>query len=102
MNHVPTSLKVKPGLLVNAHEAFEHILSEKFPSFEHVGSPPATEKLLDQDTVTVERPDRNVSVPSVDDSWMDGLSAVEVIRQYGIDPNVILTPDGQLETPNGE
>jgi hypothetical protein len=33
---------------------------------------------------------------------MDGLSAAEIIRQYGIDPNAILTPDGKLETPDGE
>jgi hypothetical protein len=32
---------------------------------------------------------------------MNGLSAVHVIRQFGIDPNVILTPEGKLETPEG-
>ena len=93
---------MKPELLLKAHDAFEHLLSVKFPSFEHVGSPPATDKFLDQHTVTVERLGRNISVPSVDESWMDGVSAAEVIRQYGIDPNVILTPAVKFETPDGE
>ena len=30
----------------------------------------------------MERPGRNLSVPSVDESWMDGLSAADVLRQY--------------------
>ena len=41
--------------------------------------------------MTVERPGRNVSVPNAGESWMDGLSAADVIRQYGSDPNCILT-----------
>ena len=93
---------MKPELLFNAHDAFEHILSVKFPSFEHVGSPPATDKFLDDITVTIELPGRNVGVPGADESWMDGLSAAEVIRQYGIVPNVILTPEGKFETPSRE
>jgi hypothetical protein len=86
---LPTSLKVKPELILNAHDAFEHIVSVKFPLFEHVGSPPATEKFLDKTTVTIEQLGRNVSVPGADESWMDGLSAAEVIRQYGMDPNAM-------------
>jgi hypothetical protein len=85
---LPTSLKVKPELLYNAHDAFEHILSVKFPSFEHVGSPPTTEKFLDKNTVAVERPGGTMSVPGADECWMDGLSAAEVVQQYGMDPNV--------------
>ena len=76
-------------------------MSVKFPSLEHIGSPPATDKFLDGTTVTIERLGRNGSVPGDDESWMDGLSAAEVIRQYGMDPNVFLTPEGKLETPNG-
>ena len=49
----------------------------------------------------LEKPGRSVSVLGPDESWMDGLSAVGVIRQFGIDPNVILTPEGKLETPEG-
>ena len=78
-------MRTKPELLVNAHEAYQHILSVKFPSFEHVGSPPPTDKFLDKITVTIEPPGRNVSVPGADESWMDDLSAVEVLEQYGFD-----------------
>jgi hypothetical protein len=63
------------------------------------GSPPITEKLLDKNTVTVERPGGNVSVPGADESWMDGLPAAEVIQQYGFDPNVSLTSEGKFELP---
>ena len=42
-----------------------------------------------------------MSVPGPDDSWMDGLSAVDVIRQFGVDAND-LTPEGKLETPEGD
>ena len=79
---LPTSLKVRPELLFNAHEAYEHILYVKFPSFEHIGSPPTNEKLLDKTTVSIELPGRNVSVPGADESWMDDLSAAEVIQQW--------------------
>jgi DNA repair protein RecO (recombination protein O) len=82
---------------VNAHEAYQHILSVRFPSFEHVGSPPPTEKFLDKTTVTIEPPGRNVSVPGADESWMDDLSAVEALQPYGFDPIVIMTSDGKLE-----
>ena len=93
---------MKPELFVNAHHACERIHTVKLPSLELVGSRPATYKCLDQSTVTMERPSRNVSVPGADESWMDGLSAGDVIRQYGIDPNVSLTPEGKIETPSGE
>ena len=93
---------MKPELLVNAHDTFELSLSVKCPSFEHVVSPPATDIFLIQNTVTVEDSGRNVKVPSADESWMDGLSAADVIRQYGIDPNFILTLAGEFETPSGE
>ncbi len=46
-------------------------------------------KLLDSDAVVVERHGRNVSVPRPDDNWMEGLSATDVIRQFGIDPTAI-------------
>jgi hypothetical protein len=32
---------------------------------------------------------------------MDGLSAVGVICQFGFDPNTTLTPEGKLETFEG-
>jgi hypothetical protein len=98
---LPTSLRTKPELLVDAHEAYQHILSVKFPSFEHVGSPPPTDKFLDKTTVTIEPPGRNVSVSGADESWMGDLSAAEVLQQYGYDPNVILTSEGKLVLPDG-
>ena len=36
------------------------------------------------------------------DQWMEGLSAAELLRQFGIDPDVRVTPDGKLLTPEGE
>ena len=87
---------------MNAHDAFENILLMKIPSCEHIGSPPAASKLLDSSTAVVEKPGRSVSVPGPDDSWMDGLSAVDVIRQFGLDPNAVLTPEGKLETSERE
>ena len=74
----------------------------KFPSFEHVGSLPATSKFLDSSVVVVEKLARSVGFPGPDESWMDGLSAADVIRQFGIDPNAILTPEGKLGTPEGD
>ena len=43
-----------------------------------------------------------MSVPGPDESWMDGLSAVDVFRQFGFDPNVILTPEGRLKLLDGD
>ena len=80
---------------------FEHIICAKFPSFEHVGSPPPTDKFLDKTTVAIEPPGRNVSVPGADESWMDDLSAAEVLQQYDYNPNVILTSEGKLVLPDG-
>ena len=50
----------------------------------------------------MERLGRNVSVPGAYEIWMDSLSAVGVVLQYGIDPNVALTPEGKFEIPGGE
>ena len=83
---LPTSVTVMHELLVNAHDAFANIWSVKFPSFEHIGFPPATSKFLDSSSVVVERLGRSVSVPGPDNSWMDGLFAADIIRQFGIDP----------------
>ena len=76
-------------------------MSVKFPSIEHIGSPPTTDKFLDNTTVSIEPPGRNVSVPGAGESWMDGLSAAEVFQQYGMGPNVMLTYAGKFAMPNG-
>ena len=52
--------------------------------------------------MTVERRGQNVSVLGPEyDSWMGGLSAADVIRKFGVDPNVILTLDGLLTILEG-
>ena len=33
---------------------------------------------------------------------MERISAAELLMQFGIDPNVVITPDGKLHTPEGE
>ena len=38
---------------------------------------------------------------SGDDDWMEGLSAADAIRQFGVDPNAVLSSDGILRTPGG-
>ena len=44
----------------------------------------------------------NTSVPiKEDDQWMECSSAAGVIRQFGIDPNVVLSRSGILLTPEG-
>ena len=73
---------------MDAHDAFENMLSVKFPSFEHVGSPPATDKFLVESTVTVSRPSRNMSVPGPDESW-EVFFAADVIRRLGLDPSIV-------------
>ena len=80
---MPTSIAVRQSLFVHAHDAVENSLSVTCQSFEHLGSPPATANFLDSSAVKVEKLGRNVSVPGPDDSWMDGLSAADTIRQYG-------------------
>ena len=62
---------------------------------------PRPKSSLNKTTVTIESPGRSVSVPGADESWMDNLSAAEVLQQYGYDPNVILTSEGKLVLPDG-
>ena len=33
--------------------------------------------------------------------WSDGLPVVDVMRQFGIDPNAVMTTEGKLQTPDG-
>ena len=82
----------------------KHISTFYRRSFHHSStsdSPPPTEKFLDKTAVTIEHSGRNVGVPSTDESWMDNLSAAEVVQQYGFDPHVILTSQGRLALPDG-
>ena len=54
------------------------------------------------DTVALARQDQNVSVLGIeDDHWMDGLSAADVMRQFGLDPNVVISLEGKMLTPEG-
>ena len=33
---------------------------------------------------------------------MEGLSAAELLMQFGIDPHVVIFPDGKVRTPEGD
>ena len=68
-----------------------------------MGHPPDPKTCVDEQTVSVVRPgQRPVAVGLDTDRWMEGLSAAELLRQFGIDPDVRVTPDGKLLTPEGE
>ena len=36
-----------------------------------------------------------------DEDWMEGLTAADVLRQFGVDPSAVLSSDGKLRTPEG-
>ena len=80
----------------------QHLVYQVSFVFEHVGSPPSTDKFLVGDSVEVTRPNQNHSVLGTeDDHWMEGLSAADVMRQFGVGPHVVLTLEGKLLTPAG-
>ena len=100
---LPTTLHSANELLINAHEVYPHILSIKFYSFENVGHPLDPKTFIDEKTVSIVRPGQERLAAGPDtDLWMEGLSAAELLRQFGIDPDVRVTPDGNLLTPEGE
>ena len=41
------------------------------------------------------------SAGSGDEDWMEGLSAADVMRQFGVGPNAVLSSDSILRTPEG-
>ena len=58
---------------------------------------------IDEQTISIVRPLQSPGAAGPDsDQWMEGLSAAELLMQLGIDPNVPVTPDGKLFTPEGE
>ena len=91
---LPTSLEAVEGLLVNANETYSNILSTRFPSFEHVGSPLAPSSFLQEKTIKValSRTTANEAC-SGDEDWMEGLSVADVMRQFGVGPNAVLSFD---------
>ena len=99
----PSTLHADNELLVNAHEVYPNILSMRFHSFESVGHPLVPKTFIDEQTISIVRPLQSPGAAGPDsDQWMEGLSAAELLMQLGIDPNVPVTPDGKLLTPEGE
>ena len=97
---LPTTLPSANELLINAHEVYPHSLSFKFYSFEHVGHPLHPKSFIDEKTVSIVKPGQErVGAGPDTDLWTEGLSAAELLIQFGIDPDVRVTPDGKLMTP---
>ena len=70
-------------LLAVVPELFVDTLSITFSALEHIESPPNTDKLLNENTVEVTVSSQNISVLGTeDDYWVDGLSAVDGMRQF--------------------
>ena len=79
------------------------ILSTKVHSFEHLGHPPDPKTCIDGKTVSSVRSCQSAGAASQElDQWMEGLSAAELLMQFGIDPNLVIMPDGKLQTPDGQ
>ena len=71
-------------------------------SLEHVGSPLEPSYFIDDKTVKVAT-SRSVAsdARSDDDDLMEGLSVADVLKQFGVDPNAVLSSDGVLRSPEG-
>ena len=98
----PSSLHAANKLLVNAHDVYPNILSINFHAFENVGHPLYPKTSIDEQTLSVVGPLQSPGAAGPDtDQWMEGLSATELLMHFGIDPDVRVTPDGKLITPEG-
>ena len=65
--------------------------------------PPDPKTFIDEKTVLIVRDCHSTGAAGPEsDEWMDGLSAAELLMQFGIDPNVVFYPDGKLHTPEGD
>ena len=99
----PSTLHAANELLVHAHDFYPRILSIKFYSFENVGHPSGPKTFIDEQTVSIVRPLQRPGVVGLDTGqWMEGLSAAELLMQFGIDPDVRVTPYGKRLTLEGE
>ena len=87
---------------MNANETYSNILSIRFLSGEHVRKPPDPSSFVQEETIKV-TPSRTTDDDegSGDEDWMEGLSVADVMRQFWVDPNAILSSDGILRTPEG-
>ena len=90
MNSFLSTLHVANELFVTAREVYPHILSIKFYSFENVGHPLDPKSFIDAKTVSIVKPGQErVAVGPDTDLWTDGISAAELLRQFGIDPDSV-------------
>ena len=65
--------------------------------------PPDPKTFIDEKTVLIVRDCHSTGAAGPEsDEWMDGLSAAELLMQFGIDPHVVIVPDGKMRTPEGE
>ena len=87
---------------MNANETYSNILSIRFLSGEHVRKPPDPSSFVQEETIKV-TPSRTTDDDggSGGEDSMDSLSVADVMRQFWVDPNAILSSDGILRTPEG-
>ena len=87
---------------MNANETYSNILSIRFLSGEHVRKPPDPSSFVQEETIKV-TPSRTTDDDggSGGEDSMDSLSVADVMRQFWVDPNAILSSDGVLRTPEG-
>ena len=87
---------------MNANETYSTILSIRFLSGEHVRKPPDPSSFVQEETIKV-TPSRTTDDDggSGGEDSMDSLSVADVMRQFWVDPNAILSSDGVLRTPEG-
>ena len=98
----PSSLRAANELFVNAQDVYPDILSTKFHSYEHVVHPPGPKTFIGDETVSVvgSLQSPGAAGPHTD-QWMEELSAAEFILQFGIDPDVPVSPGSKLMIPEG-
>ena len=61
-----------------------------------------TSAFLQEKAIKVAPPRTTVDdAGSGDEDWMEGLSVADAIRQFGVDPNVVLASNDILRTPEG-
>ena len=76
------------------HEWRDKSFFSKLPYFEDLGAVPEVEV-----SPRIELPNASLSESkgsegaAADDGWMEGLSAAEVLRQFGVHSDAVLTPE---------
>ena len=68
----------------------------------NVGHPPGPNSFIDEKTVSIVRNCQSVGAAGPEsEEWMEGPSAAELLMHFGIDPNVVISLDGKMRTPEG-